>query len=170
MYNIPTQVNNNYQPKKKNFLVHILVLIISIILVSIGIRYIKVFNTHGHSMQPTINDDSFVICIKTKEINPGDIVAFYSGGSPKIKRVIALAGDTISIDNTGAVRINDKVLKEDYLNNTVNGESEITFPHTVENSSVFVLGDNRGNSIDSRHFQIGDVSLDDIICEVKLVL
>ena len=77
-------------------------------------------------MQPTINDDSLVICIKSDDINPGDIIAFDSRGETKIKRVIALSGDKVDIDKEGKVRVNDKILKEDYLNSTVFGETETT--------------------------------------------
>lgn len=174
MYNIPTQAGDNYKPKNKPKMNNIFFLLVIVPLTSfvllIGLFYIKIFNTHGHSMQPTINDDSLVVCIKTNEISPGDIIAFDSRGETKIKRVIALSGDTVNIDKDGKVSVNNKILKEDYLNSTVFGESEVSFPHEVSFHSVFVLGDNRGNSLDSRHYNIGDISLDDIICEVKLVI
>lgn len=171
MYNIQTQVNEKNVPKKKSFLLPLLVAIpISIALVLVGLQYVKIFNTHGHSMQPTINDDSLVICIKSDDINPGDIIAFDSRGETKIKRVIALSGDKVDIDKEGKVRVNDKILKEDYLNSTVFGETEIPLPHTVAPNSYFVLGDNRGNSLDSRHYNIGDIRIDKIICKVQLVL
>ncbi len=170
MYNVPTQTNNYVRKKKSKLLPLLIVMPISIFLLVLGLTYIKVFNTHGHSMQPTINDDSLVVCIKSKEINPGDIIAFNSRGETKIKRVIALSGDTVDIDKKGYVHINDKILKEDYLGSTVFGETEIPLPHTVSHNSIFVLGDNRGNSLDSRHYSIGDISLDNIICVVKLVL
>ncbi len=172
MYNIPTSVKDNSKPKRKNNPIIFLFVVvpISICLMVLGLNYIKIFNTHGHSMQPAIEDDSLVVCIKTKEINPGDIIAFYSRGDIKIKRVIALSGDTINIDKDGKVLINDKILVEHYLNEIEFGEYEIELPHTVKENRVFVLGDNRGNSLDSRHHNVGDIKIDDIICEVKLVL
>lgn len=172
MYNIPTQASDNYSPKKQpNGIVFLIIIVpITVFIFLIGLFYIKVFNTHGHSMQPTINDDSLVICIKSNDINPGDIIAFDSRGETKIKRVIALSGDKVDIDKEGKVRVNDKILKEDYLNNTVFGETEIPLPHTVSPNSFFVLGDNRGNSLDSRHYNIGDIRIDKIICKVQLVL
>lgn len=172
MNNIPTSVNDNYRPKKKHKgLFFILVVIpISIYLFVYGINNIKIFNTHGHSMQPAINDNSFVVCIKSDDIKPGDIIAFTSRGETKIKRVIALSGDEINLDNKDQVLINNKILKEDYLQVTEFGEYEIPLPHTVADNSVFVLGDNRGNSLDSRHYSIGDINYNNIICEVKLVI
>lgn len=173
MYNIPTQVNdNNYKPKRKSHPIVFLLFVvpISIVLFLVGFTYIKVFNTHGHSMQPAINDDSWVICIKSDEINVGDIIAFDSRGETKIKRVIATSGDEVYIDEEGTVKVNGTIINEPYLSSTVFGEIEIPMPHTVSNHSYFVLGDNRGNSLDSRHYSIGDIRVDKIICKVKYVI
>ena len=173
MYNIPTQVNdNNYKPKKKSHPIIFLLFAvpISIVLFMVGFTYIKIFNTHGHSMQPTINDDSIVICIKSEEISVGDIIAFESRGETKIKRIIATAGDIVDIDKEGNVKVNSAKINEPYLSSTVFGETEIPLPHTVSPHSFFVLGDNRGNSLDSRHYNIGDIRIDKIICKVKYVI
>ncbi len=172
MYNIPTSVNDNYKPKRKaNPLVFLLFVVpISIGLFIVGFTYIKVFNTHGHSMQPTINDDSIVVCIKSDEINVGDIIAFESRGEKMIKRVIATSGDIVDIDKEGTVKVNGTKINEPYLNSTVFGDVEIPMPHTVSPNSFFVLGDNRGNSLDSRHYNIGDIRIDKIICKVKYVI
>jgi signal peptidase I len=72
MYKIPTSVSYNYVKKRKvSGLFFILcVFPISLFLIILGTTYIKIFNTHGHSMQPTINDNSIVVCIKSKEIKP----------------------------------------------------------------------------------------------------
>ena len=172
MYNIPTSVNDNYVPKRKSHPIFFILFIVplSLVVLTIGFVYIKIFNTHGHSMQPTINDDSIVVCIKSKEINKGDIIAFESRGEKMIKRVIATEGDVVNINKKGEVTVNGNLLKEEYLSSTVFGETEIPMPHTVEQHSYFVLGDNRGNSLDSRHYNIGDIRVDKIICKVKYVL
>lgn len=170
MYNIPTNVNTNYIPKKRIKIIPIIIILFSIGLFITALYYIKIFNTHGHSMQPTINDNSYVICIKSNNIEVGDIIAFKSHGEIKIKRIIALSKDKVNITKAGKVFVNDKEIKESYLTSSEHGEIEIPLPHTVSENSVFVLGDNRSNSIDSRHHQIGDVKKDEIICEVKIVL
>lgn len=121
-------------------------------------------------MQPPINDDSYVICVKTNDIEVGDIVAFESRGEIKIKRVIAMSNDKVDITKEGRVFINDSEIKEEYLDSTEYGEVEIPLPHTVSENSVFVLVDNRSNSLDSHYHNIGDIEIDEIICEVKIVL
>lgn len=121
-------------------------------------------------MQPTINDNSYVICVKSTNIEVGDIVAFKSRGETKIKRVIAISNDKVDITKEGKVFVNDREIKEEYLDSANRGKIEIPLPHTVSNGSVFVLGDNRSNSLDSRHNNIGDIKIDEIICEVKIVL
>ena len=129
-----------------------------------------ILNTHGHSMQPNIPNNSYVVCIKSNSIERGDIIAFSRKGEIKIKRVIGLANENINIKEDGRVLINEDILTEEYVSNFALGNYEITLPHQVEENSVFVLGDNRSNSIDSRHYQIGDIKIDEIICEVKLVI
>lgn len=171
MYNIPTKVNAKPKPHNVSKVIFIFfITIILFILFGAFILNIKILNTHGHSMQPTIHDDSYVICIKSDSIERGDIIAFERRGEIKIKRVIGLANETINFSDEGRVYIGSELLKENYVSNFTKGDIEIPLPHTVSQESVFVLGDNRENSLDSRHHQIGDIKIQEIICEVKLVI
>lgn len=171
MYNVPTQIST--KPKQHNISKVIIILLITIILFvlfGLFLLNVKILNTHGHSMQPTIHDNSYVICVKSDSIERGDIVAFKRRGEIKIKRVVGLANETININKDGRVYIGSELLKENYVSNFTQGDIEIQIPHKVSPESVFVLGDNRENSLDSRHHQIGDIKIQEIICEVKLVI
>lgn len=165
MYDVPKQKNKNL-----TLLIVILVLLLSIMIFYIGLQNIKILNTHGHSMQPNIPNDSYVVCIKSDDIERGDIIAFSRKGEIMIKRVVGLENEKISISEEGRIFINNEILKENYVSNFDPGEYEIYLPHQVNDDSVFVLGDNRKNSLDSRHNHIGDIKTDEIICEVKLVI
>ena len=127
----------------------------------------------GKSMYPNLDDRDYLIVNKLayKKNLPerGDIVVFDSNiinevnGEPKklIKRVIGLPGDRVEIVN-GFVYINDEKLEEAYLDGVfTDGEVDMVVP----DNSIYVLGDNRPNSGDSRLEEIGAVSMDTVMGE-----
>ena len=87
-----------------------------------------------------------------------------------VKRVIAMEGDTVDIDPyTGAVSVNGEFLKEPYLDpgtKTPLGHG-MQYPYTVEKGHVFVMGDNRANSLDSRYLELGAVPLEAVSGKVS---
>lgn len=121
----------------------------------------------GPSMQPTFNDKDIIfmekISTETGHINRGEVVVFNShdeNGDNYIKRVIGIAGDRIGI-KSGKVYLNGKVLTENYLPEEVVTEgNSAAAEYIVPKGYVFVLGDNRENSTDSRI--IGPVNLKDV--------
>ena len=126
----------------------------------------------GISMEPQIYaGDNVLFSDEFSSLNQGDIIAFVKEDlSPKgivipnIKRVIALSGDTVDIDDIN-VYVNGVLLDEPYARwateKTANPDA--TFPLTVPDGSVFVLGDNRNSSLDSRYSSLGFVFIDEII-------
>lgn len=125
-----------------------------------------VLKISGSSMKPTFNEGEIVLSIKTKTLNTGDIVAFYHGNKLLVKRVIAKYGDWVNITEEGDVYINDELLDEPYILEKNQGNVDIEFPYQVPESSYFVLGDERKNSIDSRTKLVGTISKEDIIGKV----
>ena len=132
-------------------------------LVVITILFIFVFrvvNVDGTSMKPTLqNNDKVIVSTVGYEAKRGDIVVISSTDGlkePIIKRIVAVGGDTVDINfTTGVVTVNG--IEEDYTDELTSQQFDISFPITVPEGTVFVLGDNRGNSLDSRSTRVGCV-------------
>ncbi len=134
------------------------------ILLSVGM--FPVLRVVGSSMEPTLNNGQIVVALKTADFDTGDVVAFYYNNKILIKRVIALPGEMVNIDNEGNVYVNDEMLDEPYLIDKSIGECDITFPYQVPESRIFVMGDNRSVSVDSRSSEIGCISEEFIVGRV----
>ena len=121
----------------------------------------------GDSMWPTLENGSLVIVQHAfYEPERGDIVICNpeSYGRTIIKRIIGIGGDTIEIDyESGAVNVNCETLDEPYIAEKMEKNGDAVFQVTVEEGCVFVLGDNRNHSIDSRSPEVGQVPADKII-------
>lgn len=120
----------------------------------------RVVNVDGTSMKPTLqNNDKVVVSTVGYEAQRGDIVVISSTDGlkePIIKRIVAVGGDTVDINfTTGVVTVNGT--EEDYTDELTSQQFDIAFPITVPEGTVFVLGDNRGNSLDSRSTRVGCV-------------
>lgn len=139
--------------------------IISVIAASIFSCFFGFNVISGKSMQNTLHDGqvTFYKKFNLNKVEKGDIVIFknnYYGDSEIIKRVIAVAGDTIEIDGTEVI-LNNEVLKESYVSKKNFKEESFTGKITVPEGYVYVLGDNRDNSADSR--VCGVVAIDDLV-------
>lgn len=119
-------------------------------------------------MEPTLENGQLVVAVKTTDFEQGDIIAFYYNSKILVKRVIAQAGDYVDIDEEGNVYVNNTKLDESYITVKSSGESDISFPYQVPESRVFVLGDNRSVSIDSRNSVIGCISEEFIIGKILI--
>ncbi len=125
----------------------------------------------GPSMRQTLEDgDNLILMSNVFYNNPkyGDIVVAckddYKDGEPIIKRVIATEGQTVDIDfDAGIVFVDGKALDEPYTNTPTNLPEGTKFPLTVEKGHLFVMGDNRNDSKDSRDPQIGLIDKREIL-------
>lgn len=126
---------------------------------------IRLIGVDGHSMVPTLQDGDRLLVttsLLSGEYKYGDIVIIqkgaFAGGEPIVKRVIATGGQTVDIDfETGAVYVDGALLEEDYINELTFVEEGTEFPLTVPEGSIFVMGDNRNHSSDSRDASLGTV-------------
>jgi signal peptidase I len=148
-----------------------LAIIISVA-IAVGVRtfFFAPYEVHGMSMFPTLEGDELLIVnkwiYKVKEPEYGDIIVFHTKEQRDfIKRVIGLPGDRIEIRD-GKVYRNGKMLDEKYINGPMNAET--MHPVIVPKGALYVLGDNRNNSIDSR--RIGPVNMKDIVGRAEVII
>ena len=129
---------------------------------------IPVLRVTGTSMTPTLQNDEYVLCSKVSTVKQGDIIAFYYNNRILLKRVIGVSGDVIDISDDGTVTLNDKVLDEPYISEKALGECDIELPYQVPENRLFVMGDHRSVSVDSRSTSVGCVAEENIVGKVVL--
>lgn len=136
---------------------------VAAVAVLVATLWMPVLQIYGSSMTPTLEAGNIVISLKTDEFQPGDVIAFYYNNKVLVKRVIASAGDWVDMDEEGNVYVNGKILDEPYLTEKAYGDCDIEFPYQVPESRVFVMGDHRSVSVDSRSSQIGCIGEEQIV-------
>ena len=139
-----------------------ILVVVAAISVLVATLWMPVLKIYGSSMDPALENGQIVVSIKTKKLKSGDVVAFWQGNKLLVKRVIASPGQKVDIDVNGKVFVDGKAISETYLDSESLGNTDIDFPHQVEESRWFCMGDNRESSIDSRSAVIGDISKEQI--------
>ena len=138
---------------------------------------VRMIGVDGHSMVPTLqNGDRLAVTagLLAGAYRPGDIVVLRKDSfldEPIVKRVIAVGGQTVDIDfSTGSVFVDGKLLNEPYINELTFREEGTRFPLTVPEGSIFVMGDNRNHSNDSRDARLGTVATGYVIGRAVFLL
>lgn len=132
-------------------------MVVAAITTLVATRILNLLQVNGSSMSPTLADGEYVILLQTKEVEAGDIIGFHYGGEVLLKRIIGSGGDLIEIDPEGIVSVNGQELEETYLTEKSLGKCQLEFPYQVPEGMLFVMGDNRIVSMDSRLRAIGCV-------------
>ena len=145
-----------------------ILIVVAAISVLIATLFLPVLQVSGTSMEPTLEDGEILILEKTSEFETGELIGFYYQNKILLKRVIGDAGDYIDIDKDGNVFVNGTELDEPYVSEKALGECDIELPYQVPDGKVFVMGDHRSTSIDSRSSAIGCVSKEQMAGKVAL--
>ena len=140
-----------------------LLLVVAAAAVLVLTLWLPIQQVQRDSMHPTLKDGEVVAFITTGEIKRGDVIAFYYGNQVLIKRVVAVAGDWVDIDEEGTVLLNNAPLDEPYVTEHGTGGHDIETPMQVSENQFFVLGDNRLNSLDSRSAEVGTVGRERVV-------
>jgi len=128
--------------------------------------WLPVLQIYGNSMTPTLQDGEIIFSVKTSDFKQGEIIAFYYNNKILIKRAICNAGDWIDIGEDGEVSINGEKLDEPYLVEKALGDCNIDLPYQVPDGKVFVMGDHRSTSVDSRNTAVGCVSQEQVVGKI----
>lgn len=150
--------------------IHDLAYIMTVVLILFLFAF-RIIVVSGGSMRTTLRDGDYLLLLSNvfyQEPKYGDIVVIskqsFEGGKPIVKRVIATEGQTVDIDfQQGIVYVDGSPLSESYVNTPTNLEEGVEFPLKVETGCVFVMGDNRNDSRDSRYPAIGQVDCREVL-------
>ena len=160
-----------HEKDKNNFVLSLrstvyFLLTVSAVAVLVAMFVMPVLRIYGTSMTPTLQEGNIVLSVKKTHFKTGDVVAFYYNNKVLVKRVVGEPGDWVDIDAVGTVFVDNKALDEPYIENKARGQCDITLPYQVPESRVFVMGDNRSVSVDSRSASIGCVAEEQIIGKI----
>lgn len=171
-----SEEKGNWKKDLKVYL-HDLVMYVSVILI-VFLLLFRIIVVSGDSMFSSLLDGDYLLLISNTffhEPKQGDVIVIskdsYDNGAPIVKRVIAVEGQIVDIDfDLGVVYVDGLPLDEPYVNTPTNRAEGVDFPLLVEEGCCFVLGDNRNDSKDSRHPDIGLVDRREILGKAVLLV
>ena len=164
-YNI--RKNRKARGSRKMAYIKLAVTILITCIVFVLTYVVSIIHVEGKSMEPNYKDNQFVLLnILNRDYKPGDVIVFYcpNRGKNLIKRVIATDGDTVEVKDL-MIYVNSTLCKENY--NTIAFQNDFQ-KVTVPKGKIFVMGDNRPISLDSRYTEVGFINPSNI--EGKVIL
>ena len=141
-------------------------IVVSAVAVLVAVLFMPVLRIYGNSMTPTLNEGEIVVSIKGSNIEHGDVVGVYFGSKLLIKRCIALEHQWVNIDEAGNVYVDGELIDEPYLTEKAFGECNLELPYQVPDGCIFVMGDHRETSIDSRNTSVGCIDKENVVGKI----
>ena len=142
------------------------VLVVLTCILFLAVCWVSLFSyvvVSGDSMLPTLKTGDFLVIDRGNKVQKGDIIVFSLSSKHKelVKRVIAEAGDTVEITASN-IKVNGETIKEDYIKSNKSYSYDLMSKTVVPANCIFVLGDNRAVSVDSRSAEVGMVNLNQV--------
>ena len=137
--------------------------VVAAVAVIVATLVLPILQISGTSMANTLQDQDIVLAVRGSNCDTGDVIAFYYNNKILVKRVIAKSGQWVDIDKSGNVYVDGVLLEEPYLMDKAVGDCNIKLPYQVPDGRIFVMGDHRSVSIDSRNSTLGCVADEQIV-------
>lgn len=142
--------------------------VVAALAVLVSTLLMPVFRITGTSMEPNLNDGDIIVAMKTERFQTGQVCGFYFNNKLLLKRVIATAGMWVTIDEEGYVYVDGEKLDEPYVTDRSRGISDLEYPVQVPDGCVFVLGDHRSTSVDSRSSVVGFIKENETVGQIVM--
>ena len=145
-----------------------ILVVVAALSVLVSTVFLPVFRITGSSMEPNLNDGDIIVAMKTDSFQRGQVCGFYYNNKLLLKRVIATAGMWVDIDEDGYVYVDGEKLDEPYVTDRSRGITDLEYPVQVPDGCVFVLGDHRSTSVDSRSSVVGFVKQEETVGQIVM--
>ena len=173
-----TEKENPPQKKENSLLIYLHDLVYFLAALLIASIFFRVVVVSGDSMYNTLVDGDYLLIVSNvlyRDPQPGDVIVAskdsFRNGEAIVKRVIATEGQEIDIDfSTGSVYVDGKLIEEPYIYSATTDSEGMTFPLVVGEGCLFVMGDNRAVSMDSRDPQIGLIDCREVVGKAILLI